>query len=149
MTDYFPSAGADTDRLALPSDPAAQVVLKRRMTWADHREAQRAAARVRLEQAGAAPDPEAAADGGSYFGVNSSAYEAYLRQLICQAIVSWNLTRDGQPVPVTWAAIDALHERDGEFLEAEVERRRGLRTEEQERSFGKGSGKRSKATRSR
>lgn len=114
----------ETDTLELPSDPSYTVTMKRRASFGDQRRAQ--AAMIRVDGAtGTMSDPE---------------WDAYVGSLLASLIVSWNLTDENdQPMPITPENIDRLAPEDGQFLATEVAKRAALRSEAQQRPFGKPS----------
>lgn len=119
-----------SDTLTLPSG-GGSVVMRQRPSPAAKRAANFAAARARL----ARPDD------------NHEAYVAYTRRLLPEMILSWTLTIDGQPAPISEETIAALAEEDHDFLYAQLVERMREPSEEEVKAFTNGSGRRSKGTR--
>ena len=110
----------ETDTLALPSDPAYTVTLKRRASFGDQRRAQ--AAMLKIDTATG--------------GIGEAEWSAYVSSLLTSLIVAWNLTDENdQPLPITAENIDRLAGEDGQFLATEASKRAALRGAAQERPF--------------
>jgi hypothetical protein len=121
----------ETDEVALPSDPAYKVRLKKRATYGDQLAAQ--SAMLKLDPA----NP----------GVNQMEWSAYIQALSVSLIVEWNLTDENDnPLPITGASLARLSSEDGQFLAAEATKRAATRGVEQERPFEKPSSTPSPAT---
>lgn len=128
----------ETDKLPLPSNSEFFVVMKRRGRYGGILEGQSALLNVTQSEDGA---PEGA--------VSKAEAGAFIKTVIRDLIVEWNLTDEqDQPLPITTESIEQLDSADGLFLAQEAEIRQGRRSKEKEGPFEKRSGRGSTATKS-
>lgn len=141
---YF--VAPETDQLTLPSNSEYWVKIKRKAEYLDGEMA--TSSMIKFSQAnvpsnGHKPTAEEVANSV----LSEAEISGYNCTLIARMVVEWNLTDEkGAVVPINPISVGHMAPEDGEFLAEEASKRRGGRTEQEQRNFQKQSGRRSTAT---
>lgn len=132
---------SESDRIALPSDPAYWVEMRRTARYGDKLAGQRAmlqVTQVNLAMVDPAKAHMVEADPESGRGVLTEIeVDAFYSAILERLITAWNLDgEDGELLPITVDNIKQLNPDDGDFLAAAARKRLGGRPATAEAPFG-------------